>query len=201
MTDDETDLTEHVAVCPVTDDLAAQIISLADMSWEGPDATAAMPTFGWTEPDDTVPMSEVHCVTSQGQFVFADCGFFMPFAYFYTLALSPDDPFVSVPGWSVRQDADRGDFDAAVEDAVERFTARLGRPDHTTTLQGSSSMAAGPITWRYAAWRRNQNVLIVGPKSEAMSYHQFEEGTVHIIPLAAGAPFPEGDELYRLLNS
>lgn len=200
MTDDETGLENHLAVCPVTDDLAAQIVSLADISWDGPDATAALLSLGWSEPDDTVPMSDADRVTDQGQFVYADCGFFMSFAYFYTLALSPDDPFASLPGWSVRQDAERGDFEAAVEDVVQRFAAQLGRPDHSTTLPASSFMTVGSTTWRYAAWRRNRNVLVVGPKSEPMSYHQFEEGIVQIRQLAADAPFPEGDELYRFLD-
>ncbi|MEO3826306.1 hypothetical protein [Actinomadura sp. B10D3] len=202
MTDDEIDLRDYVAVCPVTEGQVRQIIGLADMSWDDPEATdAAMLSLGWSEPDDTVQLSEVQRVTDQGQFVFGEDGFFMPFAYFYTVGgeASPDDPFASFPGWSLRRDVARGDFEAVINNAVELFTASIGLPDHTVALRGSSSMTLGPITWRHAAWRRDKNVLIVGPKSDAMSYHQFEEGAVHIIPLAVDAPFPEGDELSRLL--
>lgn len=202
MADDEPDLHDHVALCPVTDELAGQIAALADVWHDTEAAEPAMSGFGWGEPDDTVPMEEVHCVTNQGHFVFVDAAFYMPFAFYYTVGggVSPEDPFAPVTGWSVQRDAERDDFYAVVEDALKHLTNRLGRPDHTTTVVGYSSMSAERPRWRYAMWRRNESTVVVGPKSKAMSYHQFEEATVVILPLGADAPFPEGDDLHRLLG-
>lgn len=204
MTDEEIDVHHHVAVCPVTGDLVDQITALADI-WGDEEATdAAMIDFGWREPgdDDIVPLDEVYHITGQGHFIIIGYSLFMPFSFYYTVGgeLSPDDPFAPIPGWSVQKDAERSDFEAAVKNAVERFTSRLGKPDHTTTSKGWSALSIDHPMWSYAAWRRDEHLIVVGPKSEAGSYHQWEEATVHIVPLEKDAPFPEGDELDRLLN-
>lgn len=201
MADDEPDLHDYVAVCPVTDELAGQIAALADVWHDAEAAEAAMAGFGWGEPDDTVPLVDLHCVTGQGHFVFVDEAFCMTFAHFYLVGgdVCPEDPFAAVTGWSVQRDVERDDFYAVTKDAVEHFKNRLGQPDHTTTVQGWSCMSGSPA-WPFAMWRRNESIVIVGPKSEPLSYHQFEEASAIILHLGRDAPFPEGDDLYRLLG-
>jgi hypothetical protein len=52
-----------------------------------------------------------------------------------------------------------------------------------------------PYKWRYRAWRRGDNVLIVAPGMDPHSYFQFEHAFVQIRSLPAEAPFPAAEEL------
>jgi hypothetical protein len=192
MPDSEDDgISDYVAACPITPELAQQIAGLAELSWDDPDVTdPAMRSLGWHE--DEVPLDPGRFVTGQGHIVYGDTCFAMPFSQYYWVGgeVWQDDFWGSLRGWSSQKDAGRKEFDAHVSAAVDRFAERLGPPDHDVRAKGST-VSTGPYSWRYAAWRRGGNVLVVGQSLEGFSYSQFEEALVYIGALAEDAPFPE----------
>jgi hypothetical protein len=192
MPEDEDDgIDDYVAVCHIIPELARQIVGLADLSWDDPEITdRAMRNLGWR--DDEVPIDEGRFVTDQGHIVYGDNCFYMPFSHSYWVGgeVWSYDAWGSLPGWSSQKGARRKEFDAHVNAAVDRFAERLGPPECDVRTEGST-VSTGPYSWRYAAWRRGGNALVVGQTLEGFSYSQFEEAVVYIGALPEEAPFPE----------
>jgi hypothetical protein len=201
MPDDEDDgINRYVAACPITPELAQQIVGLAELSWDDPGATdPVMRGLGWRA--DEVPVDCGHFVTGQGHTVYGDACFAMPFSYYYLVGgeVMEDDFWGSLRGWSSQKDARREEFDAHVNAAVDRFAELLGPPDHDVRAEGGT-VSTGPYSWRYAAWRRGRNVLVVGQSLDGFSYSQDEEALVYIGALAEDAPFPEPSEFAGFLT-
>ena len=192
--DAQEDIDDYVAVCPISPQLALQIVSLADLSWDDPKfIDQAMRSLGWR--DDEIPIDEGRFVTGQGHIVYGDNCFYMPFSQSYWVGgeVWGYDAWGSLPGWSSRKGAARAEFDAHLDAAVDRFAERLGEPECDVRTEGST-VSTGPYSWRYAAWRRCGNALVVGQTLEGFSYSQFEEAVVYIGALAEETPFPQADK-------
>ncbi|GAA4621309.1 hypothetical protein GCM10023196_008700 [Actinoallomurus vinaceus] len=186
------DIHSYVATCPITPEFARRIVGLMDLPWDDPAvADRAMLGLGWSD-EGEVPMDECRFVTDLGHFVHGDDCLYLPFAHFYDVGgeLWPEDGWGTQPGWSSRKDAGRADFDACVDTAVGRFTEVLGPPGADVRTEGGT-VSTGPYCWRYAAWRRSGNVLVVGQTLEPISYGQDEEAVVFIRDLPEGTPLPD----------
>lgn len=197
---EEDEIHEYVAACPITPALVEQIVELAEL---GPDDPAcihqAMRDAGWD--DEEVPLDDAYFVTGEGHPVFGYGCFAMPFSYSYCVGgeLMTDDFWGSLPGWSSARDAGRTEFDAHVSAAVDRFAERLGPPDHDVTTEGSA-VSTGAYVWRYAAWRRGGNLLVIGQGFDGFSYSQFEHALVYIGPLAEDAPLPDASKFAEFMT-
>jgi hypothetical protein len=152
-----------------------------------------MRDLGWQ--DEDIPTGDGRFVTDLGHVVHGDTCFYMPFSQSYWVGgeVWGSDAWGSLPGWSSQKDAGREEFDAHVNAAVDRFAERLGPPECDVRTEGST-VSTGPYSWRFAAWRRGGNVLVIGQTLEGFSYSQFEEAVVYIGALAAEAPFPKATE-------
>ncbi|MEV1317445.1 hypothetical protein AB0J14_15335 [Micromonospora arborensis] len=198
--EDETVIENYVAECPIDAELADQLIGLADLPWNDPDATSrAMRALGWTA--DGAPTDETRFVTAAGHAIYGDYCLYMPFVHYYTVGgeLWPDDFWGSQPGWSSQRDAGRQDFEACVDAAIDRFAERLGLPEWDVRTEGRN-ISIGGYSWRYAAWRRAGNILVVGPTLDGYSYSQDEEAVVYIGQYAEDLPFPDAADFRSLMR-
>jgi hypothetical protein len=99
-----------------------------------------------------------------------------------------------MPGWASAEGAWRPEFDAHFDAVVQRFTERLGLPNHDIRQPRYDT--------RYVSWRLEHNVLIVGQGPEPLSYHQFEDAHVYLVSRTVrDAPFPDGEEMRALLTT
>lgn len=198
--EDETDIESCVAECPIDAELAGQVIGLADLPWDDPAATGrAMRGLGWST--DGVPTDEARFVTAAGHAVYTDYGLYLPFVHYYLVGgeLWPEDFWGSQPGWSSQLGAGREDFEASIDAAIDRFAERLGPPECDVRTEGRY-LAIGRYSWRYAAWRRGGNILVVGPALDGYSYGQDEEAVVYLGEFAQDRPFPEAADFLTLLR-
>lgn len=191
----------YVAVCPVDPELARQIVELAELTWDDRAAVdRAVRGFGWRG-GGAVPVDEGRFVTGRGHVVYGyDC-LYLPFAHHYRIdgEVWTRDFWGSLPGWSSEKGAYRPEFDGHVETAVARFTELLGPPASDVRVEGRNN-SVGSYSWRYAAWRRGGDVIVVGQTLEGFSYSQFEEAVVYLGRLPEEAPLPEGAEFRNLLR-
>jgi hypothetical protein len=188
---------DYVAVCPITPELARQIVDLADLSWRDWEVTEeAMSGLGWRDND------VVECingfVTDQGQVVYTDYDgcFYMPFCHYFWVGGETwtTDEWGSLPGWSSRKGADREEFNAHFNAAVDRFAELLGPPECDLRAERPTPSTVSH-SWRYVAWRRGGNVLAIGQTFEScFSHGHDEQAVVYIGALAEEAPFPEADK-------
>ncbi|MEU9116430.1 hypothetical protein AB0D04_32945 [Streptomyces sp. NPDC048483] len=188
---DETPIADHVAACPVTPLLVEQIVGLAELPWD--DWTvpeAAMRRLGWREGGDDSPFDDT-LVTTEGHLAYLGGYFALSFAHFYWVGseIWGEDFWGTLPGWSSHENAGREVFDAQIDAAVAGFTQQLGPPERDLRIEGGT-LAMGPGDWRHAAWRRGDNLLVIGPRHEGFSYFQFEEAVVYIGPVETTAPLP-----------
>ncbi|QZY13987.1 hypothetical protein [Streptomyces decoyicus] len=192
MTDEEPqDPADHVAACPITPRLVEQIVGLAGLplgDWAV--SEAAMRRLGWCEAGDDLPWEDTF-VTAEGHLAHLGDALALSFAHFYWVDGDAwgEDLWGTLPGWSSQADAGREVFDAHIDAAVAAFTQRLGPPEHDVTAEGGT-LAMGEGDWRHAAWRCGDNLLVIGPRHEGLSYFQFEEAVVYIGPIEAAAPLP-----------
>jgi hypothetical protein len=189
MTDEDL-IADHVAACPVTPLLVRQIVGLAELPWHDPAfSEAAVRRLGWRESDD-LPLEDT-LVTTEGHLACLGDHLSLSFAHFYWVGGEEwgEDFWGTLPGWSSHKNAERGVFDAQIDDAIAAFTQRLGPPERDLKSEGGT-LAMGPGDWRHAAWRRGGNLLVVGPRHEALSYFQFEEAVVHIASVETTAALP-----------
>ncbi|MEU2791702.1 hypothetical protein [Streptomyces sp. NPDC007100] len=191
----------YVAVCPVTPELARQIVSLTDLRWDGEGAweagDAAMRALGWRDDAETELSFMARFVTGTGHHVYdGDRAFLMPFTELYEVG--PDcafteDSWGGLPGWTSRKGAGRAEYDAHFSDAVGRFRTLLGPPELDAVVR-DPDVPGGQH--RYTGWRRGGNVLLLGQGTEPCSYHSNEEARVVISPLPADGGFPPAGNLY-----
>ncbi|MFF7451163.1 MULTISPECIES: hypothetical protein [unclassified Streptomyces] len=199
---------EYVAVCPVDEELVSRVLRLAELDLTDADAVeAATGEAGWSDWSqavqgpayaETPDVPEATHVTPQGHFVTADGdgALSLPFAYLYTVdgGLLDEDIWDAVPGWSSQEGAWRPEFDAHYATVVQRFTDRLGPPDH--------DIRRPKYDTRYVSWRLEHNALVVAQGPEPLSYHQFEDAHILLISRTAkDAPFPDAEQLRALLTS
>ncbi|GAA5192873.1 hypothetical protein GCM10023322_53410 [Rugosimonospora acidiphila] len=191
---------DYVAGCPITPELARQIADLADLPWsDGKVTDGAMRALGWRDNDVIETINGF--VTGQGHVVYSDHdGFYMPFCHYYWVGgeVWTTDEWGALPGWSSQKGAGREEFDGHVDAAVDRFAELLGPPQCDVRTEGRAT-AIGPYSWRYAAWRRGGNALVIGQVPEGFSLYQDEEAVVYIGALAEDAPFPEAAEFRDFL--
>ncbi|MFC3500157.1 hypothetical protein ACFOOK_04135 [Micromonospora krabiensis] len=88
---------------------------------------------------------------------------------------------------------------AHVDGAIARFAELLGPPECDVRAEGRH-LAVGRYSWRYAAWRRGGNILVIGPALDAFSYAQDEEAVVYIGEFAEDRPFPDAADFLDLLH-
>ncbi|MFJ7332434.1 hypothetical protein ACIQU3_07240 [Streptomyces sp. NPDC101110] len=199
---------EYVARCPVTEELVSQLLALAELDLTDDDAIEArMRAAGWPDwsqavsgpaYEDTPDVPDATHVSPQGHFVTCDGdgALRLPFAYLYSVdgGLLDEDCWGPMPGWTSEQGAWRPEFDAHFAAVVQRFTDRLGLPDHDIRQPRYDT--------RYVSWRLEHNVLIVGQGPEPLSYHQFEDAHVHLVSRTVkDAPFPDGEKMRALLTT
>ncbi len=198
------DLAEYVAVCPLTPRLAGQIISLADLRWDGEGwwetTDEAMRALGWWDDAETELAFMARFVTDQGQHVYeGDARFLMPFCEQYhvgeDLAFTEDE-WGRLPGWTSVRGAGREDFNAHLGAAVDQFTQLLGPPE-LDVLVDAPDVPGGR---RYAGWRCAGNALVVGQGPEPLSFFSGEEARVCIGPLGVDEGFPPAAELGAFLQ-
>lgn len=194
--DDTEDSPWIVAVCPVTPELAAQIVDLADRDWGDRDRTEeVLGPVGWRSTGDYLGDLGEKCYSPAGHLVYGDDCFAMPFAYQYWIhpdGVWAEDPWSDRPGWHGHVDPPAGFFKAQENAVVEVFTALLGAPDLDATHERRPAL---PYEWRYRGWRRGDNILIVARGMDGHSYSQFEHAFVQIRSLPADAPLPPAIEL------
>jgi hypothetical protein len=199
---------ERVALCPVTPELADQLIALTELDLTDDEAvTARLLGLGWRDwreavrgPDyeKTPDVPEANFISPQGHFVTCDGdgSLYLPFSYLYWLGddLLEEDCWARTPGWASEEGAWRPEFDAHFGTVVQRFTDRLGLPDYDIRQPKYHS--------RYVSWRLEHNVLIVGQGDEPLSYHQFEDAHVYLVSRTAeDVPFPDGPRMRALIAS
>lgn len=193
---DDDDSPWIVAVCPVTRELAAQIVGMAELDWEDSEVTEqAMAAVGWKSTGDHLGDLDEKGHTPAGHLVYGDDCFAMPFAYEYYVhpdGAMGEDFWGTQPGWRSLVDPPAGTFEEQLEAVVGTFTALLGPPDHDVTHERRPEL---DHRWRYRAWRRGDNVLVVAPGLDGFSYSQFEHAFVQIRSLPADTPFPPAIEL------
>ncbi|GKQ33965.1 hypothetical protein [Streptomyces sp. A012304] len=197
---------ERVALCPVTEELVSHLLALAELDLTDADAVGARTRqLGWPDwsravrgpaYENTSDVPEATHVTPYGHFVTCDGdgSLYLPFAYLYTVdgGLLDEDCWGTLPGWRSEEGAWRPEFDAHVGTVVQRFTDRLGLPDH--------DIRQPKYDTRYVSWRLDHTVLLVGQGPEPLSYHQFEDAHVHLLSrTATDAPYPEGQAMRALL--
>jgi hypothetical protein len=189
--DEDEDVPGIVAVCPISPELAAQIVALTDLDWEDPDRTeAAMTAAGWTSTGDYLGDMDDKATTPAGHLVYGDDCLAMPFAYDYWIhpdGVWTEDFWAEQPGWRSLVNPPPGTFDAQLEAVVATFTDLMGPADNDVTHEPRPTFR---YRWRYRAWRRGDNVLIIAPGLDNHSYSQFEHAYVQIRSLPADAPFP-----------
>ncbi|MEO3745226.1 hypothetical protein [Plantactinospora sp. B5E13] len=191
----------YVAVCPVDPELARQVVELAELNWDDRAAVnRAVRGFGWRG-GRAVPVDEGRFVTAQGHVGYGHDCLYLPFAHCYQIdgEVWTKDFWGSLPGWSSEKGAYRPEFDGHVETAVARFTELLGPPESDVRVEGRN-VSVGSYSWRYAAWRRGGNVIVVGQTLDGFSYSQYEEAVVYIGRLSEEAPLPEGAEFRNFLK-
>lgn len=197
--DEDEDVPGIVAVCPISPELAAQIVAMAELDWEDFDVTeAAMIAAGWTSTGDYLGDFDEKASTPAGHLVYGDDCFAMPFAYDYWIhpaGVWTEDFWAEQPGWRSLVDPPAGTFDAQIEAVVATFTELIGPADHDVTHERRPEFNH---EWRYRVWRRGDNVLVVAPGLDGHSYSQFEHAYVQIRSLPADAPFPSARELLDL---
>ena len=185
-----------VAVCPISAELAGQIVSMTELDWEDPEQTeAAIVAAGWDSDGGYLGDFGERAYTPAGHLVYGDDCFVMPFAYLYYIhpdGVWSEDFWAEQRGWHSLVDLPPGAFDAQLETVVATFTEALGPPHHDVTHERRPAL---PYEWRYRAWRRGDNVLIVATGMDPLSYSQFEHAFVQIRSLPATAPFPAAEEL------
>ncbi|GAA1256993.1 hypothetical protein GCM10009665_54260 [Kitasatospora nipponensis] len=185
-----------IASCPVSAELAAQIVGMAEVDWVDPEvAEHAMLAAGWRSTGSHLGEFGETGYTPAGHLVYGEDCFSMPFAYQYWVhpegAVSEDHWGVQ-PGWHSLVDPPVGGFTAQLDAVVGTFTALLGPPDHDVS---HPRRPGSDYLWRYRAWRRGDRVLAVAPGLDGFSYAQFEHLVVQIRSLPAGSPFPPAAEL------
>lgn len=199
---------EYVAVCPVGEELVSRLLGLAELDLADGEALGArIREAGWPDwaeavrgpaYEDTPDVPDATHVTPDGHFVTADGDgtLHLSFAYLYTVdgGILDEDCWGPVPGWTSQEGAWRPEFDAYFGTVVQRFTDRLGLPDHDIRRPKYDS--------RYVCWRLEHTVVIVGQGPEPMSYHQFEDAHILLVSRTAkDAPFPEGEAMRALVTS
>lgn len=193
---DDEDTPWIVAVCPLTPTLAAQIAGMTELDWTDHPATEqAMLAAGWRFDGDGFGDLEERAHTPAGHLVYGDDCFSMPFAYEYYVhpdGVMGEDYWGALPGWHSLLDPPDGTFTAQLQSVVDTFTALLGPPDYDVTHEPRPALN---YTWRYRAWHRGDNVLVVAPGLDGFSYAQFEHAFVQIQPLASGTALPPAREL------
>ncbi|GIG87542.1 hypothetical protein [Plantactinospora endophytica] len=190
----------YVAGCAIDPELAGQIVGLAELPWDDPGTVdRALRDLGWS--DDDVPVDEARFVTAAGHVGYGDDCLYLPFAHSYSVGgeLWPEDFWGSLPGWSSQRGAGREEFDAHLDAAVDRFAERLGPPECDVRTEGRRQ-GIGRYSWRYAAWRRGGNILVVGPALDGFSYGQDEEAVVYLGGFAPDAPFPAAADFLNLMR-
>lgn len=195
--DEEEDTPGIVAVCPISPELATQIIAMADLDWEDLDRTeAAMTAAGWKSTGAFLGDMAEKAYTPAGHLVYGDDCLAMPFAYDYWIhpdGVWTEDFWADQPGWHSLIDPPADDaFEAQIEKAVATFTHLLGPADHDVTHEPRPELN---YRWRYRAWRRGNNALIIASGLDGHSYSQFEHAFVQIRALPADAPFPSSRDL------
>ncbi|GAB3944023.1 hypothetical protein GCM10027614_33530 [Micromonospora vulcania] len=155
--------------------------------------------LGWS--DEEVPTDEARFATPAGHAVYGDDCFYLPFVHSYEVGgeLWSDDFWGSLPGWSSQQGAGREEFEAHVDAAIDRFAERLGPPECDVRTEGRH-LAIGRYSWRYAAWRRGGNILVIGPALDGYSYAQDEEAVVFIGEFAKDRPFSDAADFLKLMH-
>ncbi|MEU5316422.1 hypothetical protein AB0G67_06805 [Streptomyces sp. NPDC021056] len=199
---------EYVAVCPVGEELVNRLLGLAELDLADAEAVEErIREAGWPDwsqavrgpaYEDTPDVPDATHVTPEGHFVTAegDGTLHLPFAYLYSVdgGILDEDCWGPVPGWTSQEGAWRPEFDAHYDTVVQRFTDRLGLPDHDIRRPKYHS--------RYVSWRLEHSVVIVGQGPEPMSYHQFEDAHILLVSRTAkDAPFPEGEAVRVLVTS
>ncbi|MER6180784.1 hypothetical protein [Streptomyces sp. NPDC001652] len=199
---------EYVAVCPVGEELVNRLLGLAELDLADPEAVGErIREAGWPDwsqavqgpaYEDTPDVPDATHVTPEGHFVTAegDGTLHLPFAYLYSVdgGILDEDCWGPVPGWTSQEGAWRPEFDAHYDTVVQRFTDRLGLPDHDIRQPKYHS--------RYVSWRLEHSVVIVGQGPEPMSYHQFEDAHILLVSRTAkDAPFPEGEAMRALVTA
>ncbi|MFD3839965.1 hypothetical protein ACFWWC_27500 [Streptomyces sp. NPDC058642] len=199
---------EYVAVCPVGEELVSRLVGLAELDLADAEAVAErIREAGWPDwsqavqgpaYEDTPDVPDATHVTPEGHFVTADGdgSLHLPFAYLYSVdgGILDEDCWGPIPGWTSQEGAWRPEFDAHYDTVVQRFTDRLGLPDHDIRQPKYHS--------RYVSWRLEHSVVIVGQGPEPMSYHQFEDAHILLVSRTAkDAPFPEGEAMRALVTS
>ncbi|MEV8315041.1 hypothetical protein AB0Q95_12770 [Streptomyces sp. NPDC059900] len=185
------DSVDHVAACPVTPPLVEQAVALAQLplgDWAV--SEAAMRRLGWREGGDDLPLEDT-LVTAEGHLAYLGDTLSLSFAHFYWAGGGDweEDFWGTLPGWTSQADAGREVFDAHIDAAISAFAQRLGPPKGDITADGGT-LAMGEGAWRHAAWRCGDNLLVIGPRHEALSYYQFEEAVICIGRIETAAPLP-----------
>lgn len=198
----------YVAQCPVTEELVSHLLALAELDLTDADAIEArMREAAWPDwaqavrgpaYEDIPDAPDATHITPQGHFVTCDGdgSVHVPFAYLYSVdgGLLDEDCWGAMPGWTSTEGAWRPEFDSHFAAVVERFTERLGLPNHDVRQPRYDT--------RYVSWRLEHNVLIVGQGPEPLSYQQFEDAHVYLVSRTVkDAPFPDGEEMRALLTT
>ncbi|NUP48004.1 MAG: hypothetical protein HOW97_11925 [Catenulispora sp.] len=199
--EEEEEPPSYVAVCPISPELAAQIVAIAELDWEDYELTQdAMAAAGWKPTGDYLGDLGEKCYTPAGHLVYGDDLFAMPFAYDYWIhpdGVWTDNFWADQPGWHTLLNPPPFTFEAEIDKVVAAFTELLGPPDHDVTHEPRPEFR---YRWRYRMWRCGGNVLIISPGLDPHSYSQFEHASVQIKAMPADAPFPSARELPSLLT-
>jgi hypothetical protein len=189
-----------IAVCPVSPELAGQVLGLADAVAGNTDGVkrvySAIEAVGWSD-EDLVPDVDASFRTGAGHMVYVEDRLTIPFMYEYWLGteLTPVDFWGDVPGWTARREPGSTFFDARIELTVQVFAERLGPPPLDVRTDDRARRRA--VAWRVGT--HGAALLVVGHSTDGFSYHQNDLAAVCLLPRPPQEPLPTAQALVETI--
>lgn len=198
-----------LAWLPLDDGMIEAVDAVAHESWEPDDIDATWRRAGWPSPRDQTVSQLVfermeYRIDVGDRFVDMRMrhdpdtitGLLVDFAVFYAPE-DPEDPDLGYlvesfadRGWLVDATAARERFDAVWEEGCAALRARLGSP----ALIGQHDSS-----WRHAAWRVDQRLVVVAQGEDFGSYSLYDAASVWVVAAPPDGALPTGDQLYAFL--
>ncbi|GII53457.1 hypothetical protein Pth03_18460 [Planotetraspora thailandica] len=201
---------------PITPALVSAVTTLADSPWDRDALDAAWLRSGWPAPPGGSVIGRVIDDLKDPRLAVGDwdvdvrwsdddevTGFAVAFALFYESddEDADDDPDLDefpqhTPSdqWEVDKSADREQFDAVWQEALETLTEHLGEPE-VVGEHGDED----EDDWHNAVWRAGSRLVVLAQGEDFSSYSLYDQAGLYVLDFPAESRIPRGDGLYELL--